>query len=503
MKKYLALLLVLLLFVAACEIEKPHLPSWDIDLNVPLINEKYLLSDLVDNENIFIGEDNVLYLENSGDLSTPIFGDVSFSIPLDTGEVPLLAGPPLGGSFDPQDQANGYLISYGRVATGTIKARFSDVTAGVQSISITFHGLTNAAGNPLQINYSGNNGWNSTNLSGYHMGTLNSGQILNEVGYTITVATTHPAGTHVADVEIKIDSPITFNLFQGKLDNYLLPSDGDVQTIDISYPYGIEDAIELQQARLVLNISNPIGFSCEFTGNLFAINETTGDSVSLPIKDDDNNNFVIEAGVGGVPTISELVISNGISALLQIMPHRIEVRNGAFKILPSTTVGTVRNNDQITGTYTITAPFDFILNPHEFTLDEPIELEMSEDNRERIEKYAISAGLRMQVRNMLPIGATAKLYIGTTTAIDPADSTTYELTRELTIRPVSVNSGYQELEFQISPEEMEIFTNPMIYMQMAFSFESNGMPVLITAAPSDYVQIRGMLNARVHIEEDI
>jgi hypothetical protein len=104
---------------------------------------------------------------------------------------------------------------------------------------------------------------------------------------------------------------------------------------------------------------------------------------------------------------------------------------------------------------------------------------------------------------MLPIGATAKLYIGTTTAIDPADSTTYELTRELTIRPVSVNSGYQELEFQISPEEMEIFTNPMIYMQMAFSFESNGMPVLITAAPSDYVQIRGMLNARVHIEEDI
>lgn len=335
MKKYLALLLVLLLFVAACEIEKPHLPSWDIDLNVPLINEKYLLSDLVDNENIFIGEDNVLYLENSGDLSTPIFGDVSFSIPLDTGEVPLLAGPPLGGSFDPQDQANGYLISYGKVATGMIKARFTNVSAGVQSISITFNGLANAGGNPLQINYSGNNGWNSTNLSGYHMGTFNSGQILNEIDYTITVASSYPAGTHVADVEIKIEDPVTFNLFQGKLDNYLLPSDGDVQTIDISYPYGIEDAIELQQASLVLNISNPIGFSCEFTGNLFAINETTGDSVSLPIKDDDNNNFVIEAGVGGVPTISELVISNGISALLQIMPHRIEVRNGAFKILPS------------------------------------------------------------------------------------------------------------------------------------------------------------------------
>ena len=504
MKRYVFPLLVFLLFLAACDIEKPHLPTWDIDLDVPLINETYLLADMVDNENIYIADDNTLYLQNSGTLSTPSIGDIDLNTSVDVGPAPLPSGIEFEGAFSPHDLDQGYHISYGLIDSGSIKTRFTDVDPSVTSITITFDGIYTASGNPLVITRNNSNGWQTTSLANHHMGVKDSGLILDDIGFSVQAVSSQPQGEIVANLQLKIENGLQFSEFQGSLQNYNLNIDDNLEAVDIDYPYGIEEAIQLQTARMALTFQNQIGFGCEFIGELYGINDLTGASATIPIKDENGNNFHIDPALNGLPQTTELLIGSGIEPLLQIMPHHIEVRNGVFKLRDGIAgaVGTVHANDQITGSYTVDAPFRFVLLPHTFLLNEPQKLEISEDNRERIRKNAISAELDLLVRNMLPVGASATVYVDTDSIFAMADSTSYAFKRQVSLGSVSENPGFQEVQLSLNAEEMQIFTNPTLFFQLAFSFNSNGLPVTITASPSDYVQVKGMLKARVHIEED-
>lgn len=503
MKRYLFPLLVFLLFLTACVVETPVLPTWDIDLNVPLLNETYLLADLVDNENIYIGDDNVLVLQNSGTLSTPAIGDIQFNTAVDIGPVPVPSGIALEGAFSPDDPEEGYQISYGLISSGAIKTRFTNVDPAVSAITISFDGIMDAAGNPLQIAYSGNNGWRTTNLTNHHMGVHNSGLLLENIGYSVQVVSTLPQGEIAADLQLKIENGLQFSEFQGSLNNYTLNIDDNLQTVDIDYPYGIEEAIQLQAARLALNFTNQLGYYCEFIGSLYAVNDITGATVTVPIKDENGENFHLHPALEGVPQSTEIILSDGIAPLLQIMPHHIEIRDGLFKLRDgvSGAIGSVHAADQVTGSYTVDAPFEFLLLPHTFLLNEPKKLEISLENRDRIRKNAISAGLELQIKNMLPVGASATIYVDTDSLFSMADSLSYAFKREVSLGSVSENPGFQPVNLSLNAEEMQIFSNPMLYFQLAFSFSSNGLPVTITASPSDYVQVKGMLKARVHIED--
>lgn len=497
-------LFAILLVISACNVEKPHLPSWDVTLNVPLLNETYLLSDLVDNEDIFIGDDDVLYLQKTGDLSTPQFGDVVFDTQFSLGPLPLPSGVPIEGSFSPEDQTEGYQIAYGEISGGAIKIRITGAQNLAEAVTITFDGLHTSTGEPFTIHWNGSSGWQTTSLVGAKIGTENSNQLITEIGFSVLATSNEPQGTTIGNIEVRIDSDLTYHKFQGILTNYALPSDESAQTVDIDYPYDIEEAVELQEADMAINLTNPIGYTCIFTGDLYAKNDKTGAEVTIPILDDSGNNLEVPAAEPGVPSQVQFIISNGVTELLQIMPHRIEIRNSAFRITSGTagTIGTVNSTDQIAGTYMVTAPFQFILHPHTFLLDEPIDLEISQENQDRIRQNGLSSDLALQIKNMLPIGASATVYIGTTPNVSPSDSTSYAIKRSVTILPIGQAPGFQNVNLSLNEEELQVFANPMIYIQMEFSLDSGGAPVTITAAMSDYVQIRGMLKAKVHITEE-
>lgn len=504
MKRYVFPLLALLLFVAGCDIAKPHLPTWDIDLDVPLLNETYLLADLVDNENIYIGEDNVLFLQNSGTLSTPSIGDINFNTSVDVGPLDIPSGIELQGSFSPHDPLDGYEVSYGLISSGTIRIHFTAVDPSVTALTISLDGILDAAGNPLQISYNGSNGWQTTSLVNCHMGVHNSGQIIPELGFSVLATSSQPQGETVANLRLKIEDGLQFSEFQGSLNNYVLNIDENLETVDIDYPYGIEEAIELQSARLALNFSNQLGFYCEFIGDLHAVNDLTGASVTIPIKDENGQNFHLNPGLEGLPQNTEIILTQGIAPLLQIMPHHIEIINGIFKLRNGITgsIGSVHAADQVTGAYTIDAPFEFLLLPHTYLLNEPRTLEISDSNRERIRKNAITAGLELQIKNMLPVGASATIYVDTDSLFAMADSTSYAFKRTVSLTSHALNPGFQTLNLALNEAELQVFDNPLLYFQLAFSFNSDGHPVTITASPSDYIQVRGMLKARVHIEEE-
>ena len=504
MKRYRFLLFAFLLFLAACNIEKPHLPSWDIDLDVPLLNETYLLADMVDNEYIYIGADNALYLQNSGNLSTPVIGDIEFYPEVAIGPLPIPSGIAVDGMFSANDTVEGYEISYGVIDRGAIKTYFTDVDPAVTSIVISFDGIYTPEGNPFQIVYNGSSNPQITSLAHHRVGIANSNTLLDHIGFTVRATSSKPNGAPVANLQLRIENSFQFSEFQGKLMNYSLLIEDNLESIDIDYPYGIEEAIQLLSARLALSFTNELGFVCEFQGNLLARNDITGATVTIPIKDDEGNNFLIDPAQGGIPETTELILRTGIAPLLQIMPHHIEVIDGVFKLKDGINggIGVVHTTDQIRGSYTLDAPFNFLLLPHTFLLNEPLELEISAENRDRIQKNGISADLALQIRNMLPIGASATIYVDRDSLFAPDDSTSYAFKRAVSIKSVSEAPGFQNVSFSLSETELQVFAHPKLYFQLAFSFKSNGLPVTITAAPSDYVQVRGKLRARVHIEED-
>ncbi|MEF3695045.1 MAG: hypothetical protein V3576_06810 [Candidatus Cloacimonadota bacterium] len=507
MNKYFIWFAAFILLLAGCHIEKPSLPSWEVELNVPLINEQYLLSDLVDSEFITIGENNVLYLENTGELSTPEFGELSFHLPLDTPLIPLVTGLPNSGTMPTQDPLTGFRISYARIAAGELQVRFTDVSDQVQSLRIVFDGIYAPDGTALAVNYVPGDQWQSESLIGAHFGVQNSGEFLDEISFSVEIQSNLPDGAVAGNLEMKIPGTLSLDHFQGHLENYVLDSEGAVESIDITYPHGVDEAIDLQTASLVINVTNHIGFPSEFAGEIYAVNNNTGQSRQIPIKDDDNNNFMIPAATGGVPATHEMVITTGIIELLEIMPHHIEIRNSSFRFgfTDPDAIGTVQSTSRIEAVYNVSAPFTFRLNDNEISLNEPLEIEISEDNIDRIRTNGISGGLRMQVLNKLPIGANASIFVATNDSIDTADPSTYSLRRDVTVASYQENSGFQVIdELLISPEELQIFTNPMIYVQMSFSFNTHGEFVTITASPADYIQVRGMLSAKlkVAVEED-
>lgn len=68
---FLIFVLAAALLITACNVRKPVMPEWDVELNVPLMAETFYVSDLVDSVNIVLGDGNILTLRGTGSAETP------------------------------------------------------------------------------------------------------------------------------------------------------------------------------------------------------------------------------------------------------------------------------------------------------------------------------------------------------------------------------------------------------------------------------------------------
>ncbi len=502
MKKLKLFVLVLLASLGACTIKSPVLPQWDITLNLPLINQKYYVKDLVDSVNIMVGDDDVMYLHSEGEISTAEFGDVAFSPQINTPSIPVLSGHVASDSFPLVDDESGFSISYGELSAGSIKVNFSDINPATQSIQITFVELLNPDLSPFQIAYEGSEGWSELDLAGCYLGTMSSGALVEELSFSISSSSSLPNNSYLGDIQILIDSPMQFSLFEGYLPNYILNlQDNDVE-LEISYPMGIESAIQLMEASLLINVTNRIGFECEFEGNLYAVNNTTGESRTIPVIDENGANYLIAPASQGQAQDTQINLTNNIESILSIMPDQFQFRDAFFRIHSlNQAIGQVRNTDYIDGIYTINAPFHFILNSSRIIVKDEVEIEISKENQDRIRRNAIFAALAIEFKNNLPFGALAELYFGVEPEIDVDDPATYAFSRSVEFHSVEVDEGQISVDMELTKNELDVFANPKVYMRWAFTFDDTITPIYITASPLDYIQIRSMMNAKLHIEE--
>lgn len=510
MKKIVLMLIAALLLLSACEISKPHLPSWDVDLTVPLINEHYFVSDLADSINLFVGEDNVLTLIGTGEAESQEFGDVSFNPAAFIDPIPLVSGIEVNVTLPFRDPTDTVELIYGFVDYGTLSSYYDlDDPANTQ-VSLSLPDIHTPSGNPLTISGSPYPGWQDIDLAGYSIGIEQSGQVLNSLTVLITIESNQPDGTPVGTAGLGIDQPLSFSAFEGYIHNYRLDMEAGSMDIQIDYPLGIDEAIQLQEANLLLAMNNEFGFGVQFYGDLYGINHRTGIERTIPILDDNGLPFYIAPANQSGPVITEIQFSNTISELLQIMPDEVELRNAYLLIQggSNSTPGFVQSTNKLLCTYQIDAPFTFTLTDHPITMEEPSKVEMPEDIRDQIGDTITYAALKMIVINKLPIGATATIYVGTDNNIDPSASQSYSFTKEFAIlsseyEGPEVNSeGEQLIDLTLNQDELRVFQNPEVYLLPSFSFEATSGPVTIYASPADYIHMKGMLTARVHIEEE-
>jgi len=506
MKKYLVLILGILLLLSACELKKPVIPQWDVTLKVPLLNEIYPVLDLADGENILIDQDSLMYLSTTGEMETPPFGEVEITPNVDVEGIPVPSGVDFDSNLPLLDPGFNVQLVYGAVSSGEIKIRFYDLDPTITTLRLIFHDITTKNGDALVVNYNNSGNWQNVNLFGYHFGVKNSPTNLTELHITAVSASGQPENTPIAAMGIKIDSPISFYEFQGRFNHFMLPLNVTAGSVDIEYPYGLDEAIHLQSAKLVLNLWNELGFDCEFVGDIYAEN-ANGETRTLPIKDNNGNNYIIAGSTTeGIPAESILILEDNISQLLQIMPTHIEIINTNFIIDSNSGLGSLRSSDVIRANYDISAPFVFKLFDHMITVQEPVKIEISADNRKQIRENALGATIDFKILNKLPIGADARVYFGNSPNIDVADSTTYRFSIPAQVfalgdpaADLDPVDGFQKQSIELSKADLDAFTEPEVYLRWTFTFHPTDGFQPIHATTADYIHIKSMISAELRM----
>lgn len=499
MKYYALVIIAIMILLTACEVKEPMLPKWDVDLRIPLINQQFFASDLVDNVNIITDDDQILTITSNGTAETPEFGPVPFNPNSAMENVPI---PGTGEDlFIPFIDNDGIVeISYAEVSSGLMRSRFTEVNSSVQELKLVFHNLFQANGEEFEIIWTGGADWVNTSLAGLHIGTLDSGQIVSELPVSLVVTPALPQGTTAAKFSFQANSAMNFPRFQGHLNEYPLEMTSSLASVDISYPYDINEAVEMQEASLRVVLTNYIGFTAKFSGRIRAENEA-GDVRYVDIVDDNGNLYNTTAAVGNTPGITVLDFHNNISQLLQIMPTQLKMVEGLLTINSGQGIGSVEIEDKVIADYTINAPMILILNDHEIVIRDEQEITIPEDNRTQIRDNALSASINMLMKNTLPVGAAVELYFGDSPNIDVDDPVTYDFVKTASIHSVATEAGWQTLDITLSKPELDVFSQPSVYLRWAFTFESsNGQPVTIYARTTDYIHVKGMMLANILIE---
>lgn len=511
MKRFLALLVPAVLMLGACDIlKKPHVPSWDVDLTVPLLNERWLVSELADSVHIVVGDGDVLTLTGTGSAETPPFGEVNFTPEIDLQGIALEAGTQITMTVPIMDPTGSVYPCYGRLEQGMIRYMFALDNPGTSSVSLTLNNLYTPEGTPFQIISNGSPNWQSANLEGCFFGEENSGIIMDTLSFTFTVQSDQPFGTQIGTMGLRIDSQLGFDKFQGYLYNYVRALEGTITSINIDYPLDLEQAVQLQQASVRLLVTNEFGFGAEFHGTLKATNNRTGETRLIELLDDQGNPYMVQPASFDGPALTEIIVSNNVSDLLQIMPDAIEIFdsylliNGGHDGVP----GFVEEDNKLYCTYQVDAPFQFILYDHEFQMSEAQSVEIPSDVRDQVLERVLEAALTLGITNKIPVGFTANVFASATPEIDVLDPATYAFKKTINIHssqyegPDVNEQGEQTLQLALNEAELDVFANQMVYMLMSFSFEPSNGPVTIYASPADYIQVKSMLTARVHVEVD-
>ncbi len=499
MKRYIIVMLAFLVLLGACEIKKPTLPNWDVLLSVPLINEKFYVSDLVDTVNIVVNENQILTLTGSGEVSTYAFGNLNYDPDTNLADQNIPSG--MNQVLDPipfADTSGHLSIAYAAINSGIFRYRFTGVHPSAE-ITLTFQNLFDSNNNPVVVTNPTSSGWVNLDLQNMHIGHPTDNTVIPGLLLHVNATSTQAPGTPIATFSFQALDPLQFSSFKGYMNGLSIQLKDSTSSITIDYPHNVDESITLREASLKLDIENEVGFGAVFHGSLFAHNEA-GETISVPIVDNNGDNFHIDPANAAGSVTTSIEINEGIEPILQMMPDSLQIINGYFTFNSGSTIGEVNSSDRINLDYMVDAPFHFDLHEHEIVVDSIFVLDISEENRNRILNNALAADLTIELLNMLPMGASAKVYFAGNDSIDVHDPSTYSFSKNASVLAATNPNPWQAISLSLTKEELDVFAQPNVYYTWSFSFQELD-DVTIYARTSDYIHIRSMVKARIKVED--
>ncbi|MBC8527000.1 MAG: hypothetical protein H8D22_09140 [Candidatus Cloacimonetes bacterium] len=305
------------------------------------------------------------------------------------------------------------------------------------------------------------------------------------------------------EVKATIDiSDMIFNQVKGIINNKRFDMEDIEEEIDITdVPDSLDDVIDFQNAELHLDVYNGTGFNCWLNIQLVGKNDS-GDSAEVII---DNSTGVLHAH-----TTSHLIVTEGVSEFLSLIPTMITAKEPYAIIGDGTTPGTITKEDSITGSYSLETPFKFIINDHTVRMDTLQHIELDEEARDAVEKNLNSVKMFFTLDNLLPFGSNVKLYFASdSTQVwdNPEliiDSLIVEPAIIDTVHQVSGEATTSQVNIELTDEEhqFDVFTNPDVYIGVKIGvIGTNGETVILRG--SDNLRVFGHLKVNAHIDDSL
>jgi uncharacterized protein YcfL len=527
MKKYLLLSLIVLILVG-CSFREWTGTSWNVELNLPLMDEKYPIIDLVDDEFIFLDEsDSTLYAKSVGEVNTTPIDELivevnsAFSIPhlystLNEypGFVPFISILP------------DYTIEvvFGKILEGSLFIDLIDIVDVQHNAlaTIVFNEIVDSTGvkfSPsVNLTEAGNFHY-EFDISGYYIrtsGDFVSGPPVNNISFTVSLTDLVDPNSNLdfGSMDIRLDDRYNFESFFGSIQGFSLNVERDIANLDIEYPENAEDVVGIEDAKVILDLNTEIGFGSRFEGYITSYNDS-GDSVRVAILGDDGNFFRLPAAPvsfneNNFPYTTErptqFISDTVIDSLFTIMPTSLIIHSSRVYIEdPESGFGFISQDHGIHGEYTGIIPLTFTILDSTYALinQENTISRISSDNQEIIRKHAENASLTLFVDNHLPISARISIYIHE----EPLGDTEQALNEaKLKLEGEDQNGYYLQgntdtQQFQIEISDFKVFQSDTIYIKFKLFADETGIPITLYATSEDYIRLNGALKMTAKMEQ--
>jgi len=375
----------------------------------------------------------------------------------------------------------------------------------VAHIRVKFHEIFDATGDTLILNLSCP-GDTMISFADHTIGDDPfSSSLIDSLHYSYIV-TTEPTTGYVTvyyedEVRAEIElSEMIFNSVKGIIDHKHFEMDDIEEDLDIEdLPDSIANVMMFQNAELHLDVYNETGFNCWLNIDMIGSNPD-GDTAIVHIDE--------TSGVVLPNQMNHVVITEGVSEMLSIVPTHVSATNPYAIIGNGFTIGEITKNDSISGSYTIETPFKFIINAQTVTLSELEHKEFNEDTRNMISDNLDGVLLNLTAENLLPFGTYVEFWFA-------ADSTQVWTNPELVIDSFYVESAtidpvhhtseevvVSNIEIELTHEhgDFSVFENPDVYVGIKLPLIGTGGEVVIVRG-SDNLRIFGYVSVDVHVKE--
>lgn len=498
MKAIWLIFICTILVFSACEFKDPAGPSWEMRLSVPLVNKPYPISDLIDGENFAAEGDSMMYFYTDGLIE---------GANVEEGRLKITANEEGSGMFEilnisfvdslsieNQEATDDVKIVSATVREGRLKFQFRDIHPDLVKVNITFLELITPEEENLSIDIyrSGTDYDFEYDLFEHRFIDTSDGDsttVLTDLHFNIIQYSNESSLDSFGQMKIYYDENIYFRRIRGLLDDFEVAADDFISDINVDYPTNIENALVINNPKLTFKVYNYIGFDADFFCTVTAYNTRSNITETVHLT-----RFITAAPSQGDSMLTNLVFTESIERLMNIAPDKIEMTNAYFRVNnPDNRIGFAMEGRAYGGSYRTTVPFNF-----SFVAGEPvtpknlIQIDLSENNREEIEKRAKRIKFNVKLDNYFDIGSNVKLIFCSDSSYvysDIADAPySYNDGVEDSDNPVFTRitfDGYvpqgsltqatqRQLTFLLPSEKISIFHRfPTIYFGLVFDFDEN------------------------------